>query len=46
MVLANVWAMLRDPELYTDPMEFKPERWLAANHPVLPQNIAFGFGRR
>lgn len=28
MIITNVWAMLRDPEVYHDPDTFKPERFL------------------
>jgi cytochrome P450 len=27
-VIVNVWAIQRDPSLWTDPLEFKPERFL------------------
>lgn len=43
--------MCRDPRIWEDPNEFKPERWLPASNPnldALPDiyDIAFGFGRR
>ncbi|THH02426.1 hypothetical protein EW026_g476 [Hermanssonia centrifuga] len=41
--------MLHDPEVYPDPMEFKPERFMASpgREPELdPHSVAFGFGRR
>ncbi|KAI3985441.1 hypothetical protein MKX01_033755 [Papaver californicum] len=37
-LLTNVWAIARDPSMWTDPLKFKPERFL----PVIP----FGAGRR
>lgn len=50
MVIANQWSMLYDEEIYPDPANFKPERFLkdgkldsVARDPAL---IAFGFGRR
>lgn len=45
--------MLHDPELYSDPYEFRPERFLPTDEngkpqkvPMDPKKIAFGFGRR
>ena len=41
--------ILHDPRVYSDPMEFRPERFLAcgSKHPETdPHTIAFGFGRR
>ncbi|KLO13426.1 cytochrome P450 [Schizopora paradoxa] len=51
MVLPNVWAISRDPKRYSDPLSFKPERWIpgATGEPVptpRPQDYVFGFGRR
>jgi len=49
MVVANMWAMLHDPDTYKDPMEFNPERFLPSAGKKCekdPQDIAFGFGRR
>jgi len=51
MVVPNVWAMSRDPNIYPDPLSFKPERWIPGGTsegvPSLrPQEYAFGFGRR
>lgn len=42
-VFATQWALDLDPDLFEDPFEFKPERWL--DNPGLP-TAAFGFGRR
>ena len=36
----------RDPENYTDPMEFKPERFLGDKPELDPRDVVFGFGRR
>ena len=41
--------LLHDPEVYHDPLEFKPERFLARDgkEPELsPTKLAFGYGRR
>lgn len=52
-VLVNVWAIARDPAQWTDPLEFKPERFLPGgekpNVDVRGNNfevIPFGAGRR
>ncbi|KAG6872026.1 hypothetical protein C0995_013808 [Termitomyces sp. Mi166 len=48
MVCANVWLIFHDPEIFTDPDTFRPERFLgdegARCREVL--NIIWGFGRR
>ncbi|EIW56889.1 cytochrome P450 [Trametes versicolor FP-101664 SS1] len=50
MVIPNVWAMSRDAKYYPEPEEFRPERYLGvdteAGDYLLPNNFAFGFGRR
>ncbi|PSR71810.1 hypothetical protein PHLCEN_2v12311 [Hermanssonia centrifuga] len=49
LLVPNIWKMLHDPEVYPDPMEFKPERFMASpgREPELdPHSVAFGFGRR
>ncbi|QRV89147.1 cytochrome P450 family protein [Ceratobasidium sp. AG-Ba] len=45
-VMANIWKILHDPETYTEPERFNPERYLVDNPPPEPENYAFGFGRR
>ena len=42
-VLANVWSLGADEEVFENPGSFMPERWV--KNPKLPF-IAFGFGRR
>lgn len=42
---------MRDPELYSEPEEFRPERFVGVNFDdeaeVLdPKKVTFGFGRR
>jgi len=50
-VVANVWAMMKNPEDYPDPDDFKPERFLDGSGKINPNvrdpyTMAFGFGRR
>ncbi|KAJ3545484.1 hypothetical protein NM688_g5618 [Phlebia brevispora] len=50
LVIVNSWGLLHDPARYTDPAEFKPERFLKDKSGRAseedPHNIVFGFGRR
>jgi len=49
LVIPNVWFMLHDPRTYSEPNEFRPERFLARDgkEPETdPRTICFGFGRR
>uniref|UniRef100_A0A199U9U8 Cytochrome P450 n=1 Tax=Manihot esculenta TaxID=3983 RepID=A0A199U9U8_MANES len=48
-VYVNVWAIGRDPEIWKDPMEFKPERFLGSDIDYKGQSfelLPFGSGRR
>ncbi|KAL4079468.1 cytochrome P450 [Scleroderma citrinum] len=48
-VFVNIWyrrAILRDERTYTNPLEFRPERFLGDNPETDPKNVCFGFGRR
>ncbi|KAJ5808623.1 hypothetical protein N7474_009892 [Penicillium riverlandense] len=49
LVMPNIWAFTHDPEVYHDPMVFKPERFLGVDGrgPEMdPRTTVFGFGRR
>ncbi|KAI0027606.1 cytochrome P450 monooxygenase [Vararia minispora EC-137] len=50
VIMANAWAMSRDEEMYENPEEFRPERFLNLSTDDLnvrnPKNFVFGFGRR
>ncbi|KAH8985750.1 cytochrome P450 oxidoreductase [Lactarius hatsudake] len=45
-VTTNLWRIANDPEVYEDPGEFHPERFLGAQGALDPHVWAFGFGRR
>ncbi|KAG6811069.1 hypothetical protein H0H92_009129 [Tricholoma furcatifolium] len=52
-IMANVWAIMHDPNLYPNPHSFDPERFIirksSADHFLRqpdPRTYAFGFGRR
>ncbi|KAF9062871.1 cytochrome P450 [Rhodocollybia butyracea] len=45
-VIANIWNMTHDPEIYSNPMEFNPERFLGDAPEQDPKDMVFGFGRR
>ncbi|KAK7488462.1 hypothetical protein BaRGS_00020247 [Batillaria attramentaria] len=48
-VQANLYGMFRDPELFPDPHQFRPERWLRGNmDPKLKSlsNLIWGHGPR
>ncbi|PFH47416.1 hypothetical protein AMATHDRAFT_67760 [Amanita thiersii Skay4041] len=49
-VIGNTWAMLYNEEVYPNPTEFRPERFLKDEKLNLevpdPVEVAFGFGRR
>ncbi|THG98128.1 hypothetical protein EW026_g3999 [Hermanssonia centrifuga] len=45
-VIANIWEMLHDENIYKDPFSFKPERFLGPDAEPDYGNLPFGFGRR
>lgn len=48
-IFANLWAILQDPETYSDPDAFKPERFLTSDGKIKEDPLlssVFGFGRR
>ncbi|KGO77172.1 Cytochrome P450 [Penicillium italicum] len=42
-IVINQWAMDRDPNVYDDPLTFRPQRWI--DNPDLP-HMMYGFGMR
>jgi len=48
-MIVNTWAILRDPKIYPDPDEFKPERFLNEDGSVRDDptlSLVFGIGKR
>uniref|UniRef100_A0A8H7YBL7 O-methylsterigmatocystin oxidoreductase n=1 Tax=Psilocybe cubensis TaxID=181762 RepID=A0A8H7YBL7_PSICU len=50
VVLGNSWSILHDPEVFSNPMEYVPERYLKDGkldpNARQPECAAFGYGRR
>ncbi|KAH7927600.1 cytochrome P450 [Leucogyrophana mollusca] len=48
LILANIWAMGHDEARFSNPSEFKPERFLTPGGELTDEalNFAWGFGRR
>ena len=45
--IANLWGFMKDPSVWSDPEEFKPERFLDGNRLIKHQQfVPFGIGRR
>ncbi|KAI3522078.1 hypothetical protein L1887_11557 [Cichorium endivia] len=51
-LMVNLWKLQQDPEIWSNPSEFRPERFLAENHKHIDvkgahfELIPFGAGRR
>ncbi|KAI9447305.1 cytochrome P450 [Lactarius psammicola] len=48
VVIVNVWGLMRDESLYSNPLIFNPERFVASEtkSAEIDPRICFGFGRR
>ncbi|CAM8977180.1 unnamed protein product [Rhodiola kirilowii] len=46
MLFVNAWAIHRDPEVWEDPVNFKPERFENVEETYAYKLIPFGMGRR
>ncbi|KAF5366070.1 hypothetical protein D9757_012379 [Collybiopsis confluens] len=46
IIFPNIWHMTHDPNVYKNPMEFNPDRFLGEKPEQDPNDIVFGFGRR
>jgi cytochrome P450 len=45
-IMANVWGILHDSEVYPNPREFDPTRFMGEHPQPDPRDVVFGFGRR
>lgn len=45
-VMANVWAMLHDDKVYSEPEKFLPQRFEGQDPAPDPRVLTYGFGRR
>lgn len=45
-LLPSLWWFLHDPKDYSDPEQYKPERYMAPLNEPDPGDVAFGYGRR
>ncbi|KAJ7473585.1 cytochrome P450 [Mycena galericulata] len=46
VIVANLWNMLNDANIYPSPFTFDPARYLTTPAQPDPRNVCFGFGRR
>jgi hypothetical protein len=46
IVISNILSISRDKEMYPDPLEFRPERFIGPSPQTDPRKFVFGFGGR
>ncbi|KAF8989702.1 cytochrome P450 [Cyathus striatus] len=46
IIFTNIWLIAHDPEVFTRPMDFWPERYMGDKPEQDSMEFAFGFGRR
>ncbi|GJJ15124.1 hypothetical protein Clacol_009399 [Clathrus columnatus] len=46
IIFANIWGVSREEDIYPNPEEFDPERYLGPSPQMDPRKFVFGFGRR
>ncbi|CZT19118.1 related to cytochrome P450 CYP2 subfamily [Ramularia collo-cygni] len=46
IIIAAAWSMGHDKNIYSEPDQFNPERYLGDTPEMEPRNFVFGFGRR
>ncbi|KAJ7445544.1 cytochrome P450 [Mycena galericulata] len=46
VIVANLWNMLNDSNIYPSPFTFDPTRYLTTPAQADPRSVCFGFGRR
>ncbi|KAJ3494156.1 hypothetical protein NLG97_g4262 [Lecanicillium saksenae] len=45
-IFPAIWGICHDPQLYPNPSDFDPDRYLDARNEPDPREVVFGFGRR
>ncbi|TCD64628.1 hypothetical protein EIP91_003830 [Steccherinum ochraceum] len=46
IIQPNTWLIAHNPEVFPEPFEYVPERYLAEKPPPHPREFSFGYGRR